>query len=150
LTFVVGSNDADRTFVISAIGNSAPQLLFGERACGLDVHIPDLFVPAPGVIYFQEPKNLALVRRLIPELWSEIENSPAKFILLNGVWNVAPELQDEIVACAKNRHVIVADQFDTGVPAKHHGPRLIRNTITISSDSIQRIHILIQASGAYC
>ena len=148
LTFLIGTTDAVRTFVMTAAGNSVAQLMVGRKICGFDVHRPDSFVPVPGFFYFQNPDNSMQIKQLIHGMWNEIENSPAKLVLLNGVWNTVPEIRGKIVACAKNRHVIVADQFDAGVPRRPNGRRLPCNIITVSSDANQRIHVLIQASGA--
>jgi hypothetical protein len=148
LTFIIGSTDEVRTFVMTALGNSAMQLLDGKFACGIDVHKPDLFIPAPGVLYFENPKDPTMLRKLIRHLWNEVENCPAKTVLINGVWNGAPEMRDKITACSKNRHVIVVDQFDAGVPRRSNGRPMVCNIIAVSSDANQRIHLLIQTSGS--
>jgi hypothetical protein len=65
-------------------------------------------------------------------------------ILLNGVWTVMPEIRGEIVACAKNRHIIVADQFDARVTIKVRGSRIFPNVVTVSAGLDQCIRVLVE------
>jgi hypothetical protein len=67
LTFVVGP-EAARTYVVTATGHS---VAWQDRACGLDVHRPDQFVPVPGVFYLASPCSsdqlrLAHLRNALP------------------------------------------------------------------------------------
>lgn len=116
LTFVAGPNEDLRTFVITAIGNSAVRFLSLGDVTGLDVHRPVLFVPVPSVVYFREAENFSRAKNLIEDLWPAIENSSAKLVLLNGVWTLAPNLRDKIQKLAYRTHVIVADHLDTTSP----------------------------------
>jgi hypothetical protein len=124
LTLVPGPSDPLRTFLITALGNSAAQLIPVKTVCGLDIHKPDLFVPVHGVLYFWEPDDTAQVRQLLPDMWQVMKNAPTDLILLNRVWTIMPEIREEIIACARSRHVIMADQFEAGVTIREGGTRI--------------------------
>jgi hypothetical protein len=117
-----------------------------KTVCGLDVHKPGLFVPVLGVLYFWDPNDAAEVRELLAEMWKVVKNSTTDLILLNRVWTLLPEIREEIVACAKSRHVIVADQIDAGVPIKVRGNRIYPNIVTVTSGLNQRIRVLVETS----
>lgn len=106
-----GPSEDDRTFVITAIGNSITLAAPGNLACGLDSHKPDLFVPVPGVLYLRSTKAADRMRDIVEQAWTTIERSEASFVLLNGVW---PFLQNPLRRCldlAGNRHVIIASEL---------------------------------------
>ena len=147
LTFITGPTDELRTFVVTAAGNSATALAPSRQVCGLDVHRPDGWVPVPGVVYFRNPHDPAAVRRLIPACWADLEKSPANLVLLNGVWSVAPEIRQRILSAGKTRHVVIADRFDDGLPARRDGRGPLYNVVTIAQAPNQRIGLLVEAGS---
>jgi hypothetical protein len=146
LTFVTGSDDAIRTFLITALGNSAGQAVPSSSISGMDVHRPDSFVPVPGVVYFRNPNEPSDVARLILELWGTIEKSPTDVILLNSVWTGVLELRDRIIGLATKRHVIVADQLDM---ARYLSSIVAPPTTIIkaTSEPNRRIRVVVEAFG---
>jgi hypothetical protein len=145
LTFVIGPHDELRSFVITAIGNSAIRSLSLEDVAGFDVHSPDRFVPVPAVLYFRKPENTSQTKSLIEELWPAIESSPAKMVLLNGVWVLVPGLRHKIQALARRTHVIVADQLDA-IPSGLAG--LIRSRVMVIEGLNNLIKIRLEAVSA--
>lgn len=146
LTFVTGSDDAIRTFLITALGNSAGQAVPSSSISGMDLHRPDSFVPVPGVVYFRNPNDSSNVAQLILELWRTIEKSPTDLILLNSVWTGVPELRDRIIALATKRHVIVADQLDvTRYLSSIVAPPT--TIIKVTSERNRRIRVIVEAFG---
>lgn len=81
-----------------------------KRTAGIDLHRPDTFVPAPGIIYLEAHANLDCSRRLIFAKWLRVLTSTAPVLCLNGVWAAAPELRRDIIRAAARRSVIVADR----------------------------------------
>ena len=146
LTFVTGSDDAIRPFLITALGNSAGQAVPSSSISGMDVHRPDSFVPVPGVVYFRNPNEPSDVTRLILELWGTIEKSPTDVILLNAVWTGVPELRDRIIGLATKHHVIVADQLDV---ARYLSSIVAPPTTIIkaTSEPNRRIRVVVEAFG---
>jgi hypothetical protein len=145
LTLVVGANEELRTFVITAIGNSALRFLSVRAIAGLDVHRPDLFVPVPTVLYFPKPENSSQVQDLIAEAWPAIENSSAKLILLNGVWTLVPLLRPSIQKLARRAHVVVADHLDA-TPQQLWGH--FRSRITVNAAPNGLISIRFEVGSA--
>lgn len=113
LTFVSGPVDMLRTYVVTAIGNSAAGMI---RACGFDVHNPKTFVPIPGVFYLENPCSQEDLRKIVHAVWTNCNDCDSPLVVLNGVWNAAPELQSEIISAAKHKHVLVTDDFGGGRP----------------------------------
>lgn len=143
---MTGSDDAIRTFLITALGNSAGQAVPNTSISGMDVHRPDSFVPVPGVVYFRNPNDSSNVAQLILELWVTIEKSPTDVILLNAVWTGVPELRGRIIGLATRHHVIVADQLDV---ARHLSSTVASPTTTIkaTSEPNRRIRVIVEAFG---
>lgn len=146
LTFVTGSDDAIRTFLITALGNSAGQAVPSSSISGMDVHRPDSFVPVPGVVYFRNPNEPSDVARLILELWGTIEKSPTDVILLNAVWTGVPELRGRIIGLATKHHMIVADQLDV---ARHLSSTVAPPTTIIkgTAEPNRRVRVDVAAFG---
>jgi hypothetical protein len=141
LTFVSGPIDTLRTYLVTAIANSAAGTM---RACGLDVHDPKTFVPIPGVFYLRKLCSRDDLQKIIHAVWTSCQGCDSPLVVLNGVWNVAPELQAEIVAAAKHKHVMVADDF------RGRAPQLIRKApepstlIYVDRDEAQRNRISVR------
>ena len=146
LTFIVGAEDL-QTFLITAWGNSATRLNPSLQVCGLDLHKPDLFVPVSGVLYLGNPNDSAQVRELARSVWKQIEDSHANLVLLNRVWSAVPELRNKIVACARNRHVILADQSEAVAPMLRISNRVPTNVVTITAAPKHQIRVVIEAAS---
>lgn len=142
LTFVVGPNEDLRTFVITAIGNSAVRFLSVRDVTGLDVHRPVLFVPVPSVLYLRGPQDSSQTKGLIEELWPAIEGSSAKLVLLNRVWALAPGLRHRIQTLARRKHVVVADHL-LAIPPGLKG--LIRSRLTVMEAPNKLIRVRLEA-----
>lgn len=110
LTIIRGGTEFQRTFVLNALGHGLPRIA-GHRAsvAGLDVHEPRKWVPLDGVIYLSGTVPPSKAKQIIDKLWPGIRGSDAMLILLNSVWSLAPQLQQEILHLARKRHVIIAD-----------------------------------------
>lgn len=118
LTFVSGPFEWARTFMLTALGNSAAGRL---SASGFDVHRPDRFVPIPGVWHLARPIAPQVLASLLDRLWPAVARSEAPLLFFNGVWSALPELRRRILACAEAHHVFVADHGgESG--AKHRFP----------------------------
>jgi len=113
LTFVIGSTEEIRSFLITALGNSAGQLTPAKVLCGLDIHRPELYSPVPGVLHFQNPPGAAIAMHLVEQVWKNILNSSATLFLFNGLWGLIPQLQADIFDLARKRNVIVADGLES-------------------------------------
>jgi hypothetical protein len=146
---LVGSDDPLRTFLLTAIGNSLPQLLPTKSVCGLDVDKPDSFVPVVGVRYFSDPTDLVRVKQIVRERWKEIAGSPGDCVLLNRVWSILPELRDRIMLLAKNRTVIVADDFDDHLSTPKESQDFTISIVrTTSTGPKGPIRIRVEAGGS--
>jgi hypothetical protein len=146
LTFISSQSDTARTWLITAMGNSAG----GEvRACGIDVHSPDTFVPVSGVLYRVKCGPLGEMRMVIREVWPVVAKSDAQLLLFNGIWVAMPELRPLIAELARDRNVIVADGFGTIVPRPSEWPKLNVSVVTVESPGghDNRLQIRIEGAG---
>lgn len=113
LTFIAGPSDTARTLLVTAMGNSAG----GEiRACGLDAHRPDAFVPVSGVFYLRRSSSPAELQGLLRAMWPLFANAEAQLLILNGIWSRVPEIRMKIAELAKRHNVLIADDFGNAVP----------------------------------
>lgn len=149
LTFVRGETDEARTFLMTAIGNSAGRLMPGQGVVGFDVHQPSSFVPVNGVLYFRASPNAALVSQVIRERWREIEKSPAPLCLFNGLWHLVPEWQTEFIKLARSRHVVLADQFLTDVELRQNDRPVSIHIVTVAKASSARILVSITMADSW-
>lgn len=117
LTVMVGQTPRLRSFVLNALGNSLRQIDSRLQCCGLDLHDPGEFVPAPNMFCLPPSSAPTPAAQVIAEVWPQLRNSKAAFLLLNGVLSEFPKLLPEILRCSRSRHVILADQFPNGFPA---------------------------------
>lgn len=119
LTFISSRSDSARTFLITAMGNSAGLEI---RACGLDCHKPETFVPVNGVLYLNKPCSPAELGVVLHDVWPLIVDSDAQLILFNGIWSTGPEAQAKTVEMAKDHNVLVADNFGDAIPRLRDWP----------------------------
>jgi hypothetical protein len=110
LTLVQGAPEHMRTFLVSALGNSASSTDPKRAAvAGVDIHQPDQFVPVIGLTYLRNLLRAGDIERECKRVWPAICAAKAWLILLNGVWPHVPALQSEILDRARKSHVVIAD-----------------------------------------
>jgi len=115
ITVIRGGSDAERTFVITALGHSF-QLLdpLQRMIMGIDVHEPRNFVPLESVLYIRELVAHARLQEIVLDQWPTIRNAKAPCLVFNGIASAVPNLIPSILELAERRHVILADS----VPVK--------------------------------
>jgi len=146
LTFVRGKTDEARTFLMTAIGNSAGRLMPGQGVVGLDVHQPHSFVPVHGVLYFRASPKAAQLTQVLRERWKGIEDSTAALCLFNGLWHLVPEWQSEFIKLARTRHVVVVDDFPPDVACGQKDRQIVTHVVTVVPASNERILVSIEAA----
>jgi hypothetical protein len=113
LTFIAGPSDTARTFLITAMGNSAG----GEvRARGLDAHRPDTFVPVRDVLYLRRSCSPTELQALLRGIWPVVTSSEAQLLIFNGIWRQLTDVRTKIAELAKGHNVLIADDFENAVP----------------------------------
>jgi hypothetical protein len=132
-TVIRGGSEYQRTFVASALCNSAVRSFKGDCSiAGFDVHEPKKFVPVQGVIYCKQPLSSSKLESLIVAAWNGIVGSNARLLILNGVWSVASGLRSSISRLAEKRHVIIADALPPEPAELAHTAHAKVNVITLS------------------
>jgi hypothetical protein len=113
-TSLIQGNPAHiRTFLIAALGNSFDQAHpGGDAVAGLDIHAAEALAPVIGVNYLANLLSASETAKRLECIWPSIRGKAARLFLFNGVWNRALELREEIASCARQAHVIVADEFE--------------------------------------
>jgi len=147
LFVITGPTDALRTFLITALGNSAPLMVTTKTITGMDMHRPDSFVPVPGVLYFRNPNDSQQKKQLIQEQWKGMEDSSADVFLFNGVWTMVPELRGKIVELAKRRSVFLADEFDGSFPARGEARDMVATFICCDLRPNNQIGVRIETGS---
>jgi hypothetical protein len=142
LTLIRGSSDALRTFLITAMGNSAFASATLRGITGLDLHRPDHFVPVPGVLYFRKPEPGAQIKAFLGLHWSHIEDSAATLVLLNRIWTMMPELRSKIESLARRKHVVVADEFEATPKGLL---RVVSSIVTVTAAANRRVTVRVEA-----
>lgn len=109
LTFIVGGDPRQRTFLLTAMGHTFCRVDRQNRSpVGLDLHAPSWFVPVETLCYLRNSHSPAKTLEAIRQIWPSLRASKIPLLLLNDIWSTAPELQKDILALATHRHVIVA------------------------------------------
>jgi hypothetical protein len=113
LTFIQGGPEHMRTFLLTALGNSAGSLDLKESSpvAGIDIHRPDYFVPVSGLIYFNNLLLSTEIEREFKRSWPDVCALKPRLVLLNTVWSKIPAMQPAIIDAAGHAHVVVADAF---------------------------------------
>jgi hypothetical protein len=142
LTVVTAETEKLSTLLLRAMGNTAARYLHLRAIVGLDVYYPDRFVPVPGVRYWPTKGRNPEAHVLMKE-WTLVENSPARLVFLNGVLSMLPSLSERIVALARLKHVVVADQ---AIPQKLQS--IERSLLVVSASSQRAIRVCLGFSGA--
>jgi hypothetical protein len=133
LTFIQGGPEHMRTFVLTAMGNSAAPLdLSRASVSGVDTHRPDDFVPVIGVVYLDNPLRSGDIERRFTQLWPAIRTKRARWILLNDIWHRVPNLRPEIIAAASESHVVVADSLSLKPGDRATGMHVTTHLVTVS------------------
>lgn len=141
ISFITGS-DAARTYLVTAMGNS---VAWRARVSGLDIHRPDRFVPVPGVFYVMDPCTSAQLRCLFRKIWSNLVDSGASVLILNGIWTILPEVRSKVARLAAKRHVLVSDP--PGLDLHRTDWRIPLNVISIGSSTsdVAKLHVAIES-----
>jgi hypothetical protein len=146
LTLIGGRPEGARTFLVTAMGNSAAGWL---QACGLDVRPPEFFVPVSGVFYLDASHRPMDRSAIVHALWPVILSCRAQLLILNGVWNSVPELHPKIIAAARSRNVIIADGFGPEQWNQWQWPglRLTRASVSQSHSDNNRFIVQFGSGG---
>jgi hypothetical protein len=111
MTIITGGTDEARTFVLTALGHESGRMPGRPlRVAGIDLHRPLTFVPIETLIYIDCTHGLDHCRQLISGIWARVLTSAAPRLLFNCVWSAFPDLQNELLRCARNRHVLLAEK----------------------------------------
>jgi len=118
LTIITGGTDFSRTFVFTALAYAASRADGKLPAvAGIDLHRSNLFVPVESLFYINGDLGSDHARRLTQRIWPRVLTSGAPRLFLNGVWSAVPEVRDDLLRCARFKHVIIAEQ---GMPDVRH------------------------------
>lgn len=139
LAMISGSSPKDRNVLLYSLGNSSRRFGPMRRISGLDVTGPTEFSPVPGVFYLRRVLEPDQTRRVAGEMWPVLKQTAYEVLVLNGVISALPEILPELVKISKERLVILADDFTSGLPKckasivtvtkDHRKPDLLRISI---------------------
>ena len=111
LTLVTGGTAYSRAVVVTALGHSCRRLGGRRRAAaGIDLHLCSSLVPVESLIYVDGTADSHLIRQVALKAWPRIVTSSARLLLFHGLWSAVPELRRDIIRCARQRHVILAER----------------------------------------
>jgi hypothetical protein len=106
---VEGDQDHVVTYTVTALGHSYLRLHQAiQRVRGVDSHVPDWFVPVPGVVYLQHDVAPAEVRDTAKKTIADIHPGRTALVIFNRIGDV-PEIWDFISTAAKNVLVILGE-----------------------------------------
>lgn len=135
VTLVVGGSEKARTFLITAMGNSAYAINPKRSTCGLDLQTSASFSPVPGVIYCAGIVNPnGGLQQTVVQAWPFISAAfKGPLVLLNGVWFRVPELRPQILRLGENKHLLLADNFDSSAVEQVRRSGLPVNVVKVSA-----------------
>jgi hypothetical protein len=108
LTFIQAERDFLRSFVLTAIGHAASRIGSSVRPiAGLDQHQEGVFVSVPGVTYLGRLSEPAERQRRVHGLCPLTQSG--FLVIINGLWLEFPTLQQQLIAAADTRHIVIAD-----------------------------------------
>jgi hypothetical protein len=142
-TVVQGHEDA-RGFIMTALGHSSWRLALDRHVCGVDIRMPDRFVPVRGVVYLNQPLGTDRIKDLASKALASIRSANNCFVLLNGIWGTIPESHEEILALAGKCHVVVADSFKFAARQFAESAAQPAHLINAKQEPDKRIEIDIQ------
>jgi hypothetical protein len=111
LSIIQGQPEHVRTFVATALAHGCGRTSECNVVSGVDVHGITGFVPVLGVVYLETSTAVRVCRDAIERAWRNIREIGSRYILLNGVVSLVPELVPELLNMCKAVHVIIADQL---------------------------------------
>lgn len=138
LTFIVGGNATQRTFLFTALGHAYLEERIGPRSlAGWDAHTASWFVPLPGLLYLAgarcDPQTL------------RVNGVPQSLLFSNGLWSRFSQHRVHLSRCALTQHVIVADVIDVQrLRAEIMERETPLDLIAITGDD-HRLHLTLQA-----
>ncbi len=144
LTVVTGPTAAARSWVLTAMGNTFPQIDPRHRAVGgLDAHSPLKLVPCENVFYLRNGIDRERSRQVILEMWPKIRDSAAPVLLFHDVWSLAPETHAEIMRFAAEKHVIISNPvpFDQCQALRKKGVPVHVVTVSVSQEQPDFINV---------
>lgn len=111
LTMISGSSDSVHSYLISAFGHAWSKMP-NKRSlpAGIDLHLPNDFVPVIGIRYLEHSLSSKQVADLVSAIWPRILTAKAPLLLFNGLWSRLPELRGDIQRLTERKHVILADK----------------------------------------
>lgn len=110
ITVFLGGNETSRSYLITALGHTFPQMNpHWHAAAGIDLYPCEHFVPVESLFLIRRETNRDRLRAAIQTAWSEIEKSSSPVVLLHGMWSNAPELHEDILRLSRTRHIIIAE-----------------------------------------
>lgn len=134
LIFIEGESDEAKTLLFTALGHA---FLFlterPRRVCGIDRHDSDWFVPVPGLFYCRNEHDQKQLREAVNRVWPEMEKGRHRLVMLNGVWEVIPDLHPAILDIAVRNPVVVTLASGTRLRRRKH-PNVPVHLITITED----------------
>ena len=98
-------------FVFTALGHAVK--LASRKACavaGIDLSRPTKFVPVENLVYIDPTLPLEDIRKHILAALRRVLVSRAPVLLFNDVWSMVPSVREDILRCAVNKHVIIANE----------------------------------------
>lgn len=118
LTVIAGNTHRARTCVLTAFGHSWRRVQ-GQRShpVGIAIHRPNEFVPLQGLRYIDERLTRCEVRDLVLSIWHRIMTSRTELLLANRLWSAVPEVRNDLLRAAKQRHVVLAEASAAGFAA---------------------------------
>jgi hypothetical protein len=144
VSFVQGEENA-RGFLVTALGHHALRSSTAfHKVSGIDVRLPEYFVPVPGVEYLKQPSSGAVVREATDKLWSSVSKKLKHLLLLNGIWLSVPHLHSEILSMAVSNHVVISDAFRLSARQVAALTQCPKRLLTVESFPKDRLKVTIE------
>lgn len=105
LTLITGGTDATRSFILTALGHAASTV---PQVTGIDLHVPNRFVPVAGITYLGPNANPHLIASAVATAWPKLQKSKFRFFLGNQLWSQVPSIRAQLLDLTTSAHVMLA------------------------------------------
>jgi hypothetical protein len=147
MTFIQGGSDVSRTTLFTALARSFLQMSVIKKSAlsGIDLHVPDWFVPVENLVYLPPLTDRNKMALGIEKGWREANEG--RWRMFNGVWSLVPDHQRKLLIAAESRHVVVSDTTAFSVSQLRKifkGARCPIRLLNLSETSPDRIQVEFQ------
>ncbi|HYG33706.1 MAG TPA: hypothetical protein VEC99_02915 [Clostridia bacterium] len=150
LTVITGHSDHARSYVLTGLGHSWIRLhRKRSRPSGIDIHRPRAIVPIETLQYIDERLDGGRIRELALQIWPKILTSKSALLLGNRLWSLVPEIRNDLLRIANQKHVVLAEESTVELEAIGRNLPLPTHIVTLlATTGAEKIKVHCARTGS--